>query len=595
MDEQNAQRQLDFIQLISQDAAASFTKTDDFPMAMERLSQILSASFVMLTTVFKDDHNLEYQFKNHIYAMGKPNNSGKYLFTKYHYDEYPPLLAAWLQNDIERTMEKQDLISCLVPSQQDHILKGDSNNVFVLPFISQGDIVGIVSYIAPDMAYIKENFSAVYCVLKSILEGCYRLAQSEIQLQTYQTVLDLMPQRVFWKNRNSIYLGCNDAFSKDASLANPAAIRGVSDHDIFPEQAKLYRSDDAITMKTREHLLCSEEPQTHKNGKTIWLRTSKRPIVTAENVVIGLVGTYDDITQLKTIQNELSIAKSELEQRVKDRTTELTESHKKLEKVIVELKATRDHLIETEKMAALGNLVAGVAHEINTPLGIAVTGASHLGVLAKELKKNVLGGNLSKKLFTSNCDEIEMSSDLILRNLERAADLVRNFKMIAVDQTGDKPQTVDFNSYLHKIVAALAPKVADKNIKIILSGDENLSVSIYPAATTQIITSLVDNAFVHGFAGIEVGRIKISYKLIADSLEFSVEDNGRGIVETAITRVFEPFYSTSLKKTGAGLGLSIVYNLVTQKLNGQVVCQSKSDEYCRFIVTMPLLTTNDAE
>lgn len=596
MDDKHLQDQLDFIRLISHDATASFTKMEDFPRAIECLSEILNASFVMLTTVFKDEHNLEYQFKSHLYATGKPNNSDKHLFVKYRFSDCPPQLEDWLQNDIEQVMDKQYVLSCLLPDHLTNIYRGDSEQIFVIPFVSQGDIVGLLSYVAPKTAQFKETFSSAYYVLKSILGGSYRLSKAEIQLQTYQTVLDLMPQRVFWKNRDSMYLGCNEAFSKDASLPNPASIIGVTDHDIFPEQAELYRSDDAVTMSTREHLLCSEEPQTHKNGKTIWLRTSKRPIVTDENVVVGLVGTYDDITQLKTIQHELGVAKNELEQRVKDRTTELTESHKKLEVVIEELKATQDHLVETEKMAALGNLVAGVAHEINTPLGIAVTGASHLGVLAKELKQNVLGGNLSKKVFTSNCDEIEMSSDLILRNLERAADLVRNFKMIAVDQSSDKPENVVLSSYLHNIVAAQAPNAEEKNIKIILTGDENLSVSVYPVTTAQIISSLIENAFIHGFEGIEVGQIKIGYKLLKDTLEFTVEDNGRGIDETLQTKIFEPFYSTSVNHNkGSGLGLSIVYNLVTQKLNGQVVCRSKHDEYCRFIVTMPLLSVDNIE
>ncbi|MDC2889804.1 ATP-binding protein [Psychrosphaera sp. G1-22] len=110
------------------------------------------------------------------------------------------------------------------------------------------------------------------------------------------------------------------------------------------------------------------------------------------------------------------------------------------------------------------------------------------------------------------------------------------------------------------------------------------------------MSSLIENAFIHGFEGIEVGQIKIGYKLLKDTLEFTVEDNGRGIDETLQTKIFEPFYSTSVNHNkGSGLGLSIVYNLVTQKLNGQVVCRSKHDEYCRFIVTMPLLSVDNIE
>jgi two-component system autoinducer 2 sensor kinase/phosphatase LuxQ len=396
-----------------------------------------------------------------------------------------------------------------------------------------------------------------------------------------------MPQRVFWKNRDSVYLGCNKAFSDDASLTSTDKIIGLTDFNIFPEQAELYRSDDANTMTTLEHLISSEEPQTHQNGKTIWLRTSKRPIVDADNSVIGVVGTYDDITQLKDIQHELQLAKSTLENRVLERTKELSKSNRKLESAITELQTTQNHLIENEKMASLGALVAGIAHEINTPLGIAVTSASNLEHVAKSLNISVESGKITRTKFLSSCQELVDNSDLILRNLDRASELVRSFKMIAVDQSNDKKRTLNLYAYLSDVIKTMTPKTSKKNIRILLTGDKALKIYTYPGAVSQLATNLIDNAFIHAFSDIYNGEIKISFQQLGDSLEITCQDNGHGMDENTLNNIFEPFYTTNRKDGGTGLGLSVVYNLVTQTFLGSISCHSKPNELTRFTILIP--------
>jgi two-component system autoinducer 2 sensor kinase/phosphatase LuxQ len=383
-------------------------------------------------------------------------------------------------------------------------------------------------------------------------------------------------------------LGCNQAFANDASLASPEEIIGLNDYDTFPEQAELYRSDDAETMKTRKHMICSEEPQTHKDGTQIWLRTSKRPIITKNDVVVGLVGTYDDITLLKETQQQLHRAKSELEERVNQRTEQLSVSNSKLEKAIKELRNTQEQLVETEKMSALGCLVAGVAHEINTPLGVAVTSSSHLTDLANELNQALSNGTISKQRFQDICDGINSSSELIIGNLQRASELVSNFKMVAVDQSYDEKRQIVLKQYLRDVVNAMTPKTNKKNIRVYLSGNDDLSFFTYPGSIAQVITNLIDNAMVHAFANCDSGEIKISFTKKKKNLELIFEDSGEGIDTTQVNKIFEPFFTSKRGQGGSGLGLSIIYNIITHRFNGRISCESHKGSGTRFVMLLPL-------
>ena len=263
---------------------------------------------------------------------------------------------------------------------------------------------------------------------------------------------------------------------------------------------------------------------------------------------MGVVGTYDDISELKNTQQALSLAKVDLEQRVQERTLELTTTNEKLEVVITELKSAQDHLVETEKMAALGTLVAGVFHEINTPLGIAVTGASHLESMSESLKGKVLSGGISKTEFISNCDAIMSSSDLILRNLERASELIRNFKMIAVDQSNDEKRSIIFKKYLHDIINAMTPQTKQKNIKMFVTDDDALVISTYPGTIAQIFTNLIANTILHAFSEQDSGEIRITYELVDGVLSMKFEDNGAD----KLGKIFQPFYTTNRAQGGRG-------------------------------------------
>jgi len=199
----------------------------------------------------------------------------------------------------------------------------------------------------------------------------------------------------------------------------------------------------------------------------------------------------------------------------------------------------------------------------------------------------VESGKIRRTAFVNQCNSLIGSSDIILRNLERASELVRNFQRIAVDQSNDEKRTINFFKYLNDIISTLSSRVSEKNIKIFLSGDETLPLLTSPGTIAQIVTILIDNALTHAFKEIINGQIKISFKVQNEMLMLTVQDNGCGIEVGKIEKVFEPFYTTQRQK-GSGLGLSILYNLVTQSLNGKVTCFSTVDESTQFVIALPL-------
>ena len=593
------QLQLNAVQQISKNSVPLFEQPEEIEQMIQSLSLCFEVDWLALSTCYFDTYNNELSITT--YTLDKASDSPickevhKHLISNEQTSSCAyinAIIKACNEVSIDNNVLTQALMNNLQNQNHEH-KDSDSQTPAVenyqsLPFHHQHQLVGLITYQADKSLAIEQNYPALFHSFISAFYCLYREKYQSIKLATYQTVLDLMPQRVFWKTKDSVYLGCNQAFAHDANLSSPKNIVGVTDFDIFPAQAELYRSDDANTMTTRQHLIGSEEPQTHQNGNTIWLRTSKRPIISKDDNVIGVVGTYDDISELKNIQQELSIAKEKLEERVELRTQELNNSNNELEVAIKELRSAQNHLVESEKMAALGNLVAGVAHEINTPVGVAVTGASHLTQASESLKEMLEKGVVSKTQFVKRVDELVMGGNIILRNLERASELVRNFKMIAVDQSTDDRREINFHQYLHDVINAMAPRTNKKNVKIFLSGDQHFYMQTFPGAIAQILTNLIDNALNHAFTTKESGQIVIEFNLKAEKLELNFSDNGAGIAKHQIDKIFEPFYTTNRADGGSGLGLSIIYNIVTQRLGGSIHCQSTVGEGTTFTLLMPI-------
>lgn len=240
-------------------------------------------------------------------------------------------------------------------------------------------------------------------------------------------------------------------------------------------------------------------------------------------------------------------------------------------------------------MAALGGLVAGVAHEINTPIGICVTASSHLSELAQNTRNSIDENKLTKSKLYNYISEAEQSSKLIISNLARAAELISSFKQVAVDQSSERFRTFLIKEYIHEILVSLTPKIKRANIAIIfdIEEDKDFEIQSSPSAISQILTNFITNSITHAFKDNESGEISILVQDKGDLVKITYKDTGCGIPETHLKMIYEPFFTTKRGQGGSGLGLHIVYNLVHQLLKGSLTCKSKHNEGTCFEVTFP--------
>ncbi|WP_198673774.1 sensor histidine kinase [Algibacillus agarilyticus] len=554
-----------------------------FDEALSLMEYLFNANDILLGSVFEDHANEEVSLTWFGPTTKIAHHQHRLPFSSC--EQLPWLMALLKGQDKYLRIEPQDLI------KQFGLVFPENNTVTLIALRAKGQLVGFLAFssVKNDRA-ICGSYVALFNTLRLVFFNRQQKIQLTHDLQAHQQVMDLMPQRVFWKNKRSVYLGGNLAFANDANLTSPDELVGVTDYDIFPEQAELYRRDDANTMDTRVHLINSEEPQTHANGQTIWLRTSKRPIINSYNEVIGVIGTYDDISELKNIQAELSLAKEKLEERVIERTKALSESNVRLETALVDLSQAQAHLVDKEKMAALGGLVAGIAHEINTPVGIAVTGSSHLVSVVNKIQAGLNAGSLTKLKFESFCAELSTGCEIVLKNLQRASEQISNFKLIAVDQSHDTQRNINVKNYIEGVITTLKPKLRAYHVNIDLQvTPAALDVVLYPGALSQILTNLIENTLIHAFINSNDAQVSIHAFVNADNqFELCFKDNGQGMSDEVRKKIFDPFYTTNRATGGSGLGLHIIFNLVTQRLKGQIVCLSEPDKGTEFNITFPL-------
>jgi signal transduction histidine kinase len=290
----------------------------------------------------------------------------------------------------------------------------------------------------------------------------------------------------------------------------------------------------------------------------------------------------------QSVEEEIRQLNLSLENKVIERTTELEGANQYLQNTLRELEFSNNQLIEQEKMASLGSLVAGIAHEINTPVGIGVTAISHLSYLISNLNEKFINQQVTNTYMREFLANAEKGTEISLFNLGRAADVISNFKLIAVDQSSDQFRTVHLNTYLKEILLALHPQLKNLNHIITIHCDKDLQAYCRAGALVQIITNLVMNSIIHGFENMPVGKITITVEAQNNTINLCYEDNGCGITKEAIKKLFEPFYTTKRGMGGSGLGTHIVYNLVTQSLNGHISVSSKLGVGLKYNIKFPM-------
>jgi PAS domain S-box-containing protein len=283
-----------------------------------------------------------------------------------------------------------------------------------------------------------------------------------------------------------------------------------------------------------------------------------------------------DITARRQAEAELRRLNQSLEDQVR-------ETRAALER----LRETQAQLIQTEKLASLGGMVAGMAHEVNTPLGVAVTAASALDMWVERLRHGVADGTLTRGGVDQVVASLGEGLGATRRNLDRAVALMRSFKDIAVDQASEQRRRIEMRAYLGEVLNSLAPRLRRPPWVVQLDCPAGLASDTYPGALAQIVMNLVMNTVLHARPGGEGGRIELKIEPEADGYRLTYRDDGIGIPPDHLPRVFDPFFTTRRGSGGSGLGLHIVHNLATRLLGGAIAVQSEPGQGAEFVIRAP--------
>jgi signal transduction histidine kinase len=261
-----------------------------------------------------------------------------------------------------------------------------------------------------------------------------------------------------------------------------------------------------------------------------------------------------------------------------------------------ELQETQSNLIQAEKLASLGQLVAGVAHEINTPLGVALTTSTALEREVKGLSERAASGRLGKSDFAGAVARLTEGSQLLLSNLTRAIDLVYSFKQVAADQASGERRRFEMRDWLEELLTSLGPVLRKSGHKVSVECPDGIVLDTYPGSLAQVLTNLVMNAIIHAYPAGATGQLSIRVDALRQvGIRLTFADDGRGIAPENLAKVFDPFFTTGRDQGSTGLGLHIVYNLVTVKLQGAIELKSTPGEGTRFIIDLPLSVAERTE
>lgn len=292
-----------------------------------------------------------------------------------------------------------------------------------------------------------------------------------------------------------------------------------------------------------------EYPLLGADGSIRHIRVSGKPVFSAAGAFLGYRGTGTDVTDFVLAQKEL---------------------------------------LGAEKLAALGGMVAGIAHEVSTPIGIGVTAASFLQEQTREFGERYASGQMRRSDMEAYLRAASETSGSLALNLQRAAGLVQSFKQVAVDQSSDEWRRFKLKEYIDEILDSLRPRLKRTEHVIDVSCPDELELDSYPGAFSQILTNLIINSLIHGFENLATGRIEIVACRAGNELLLDYRDNGCGMNAEQVKRVFEPFFTTRRGRGGSGLGMHIVHNLVARKLHGRIECHSTPGAGVQFLIALPL-------
>lgn len=300
-----------------------------------------------------------------------------------------------------------------------------------------------------------------------------------------------------------------------------------------------------------------------------------------------ITSSFEDVTEQFNNEIELHDLNINLEQRVNERTVALQKANQDLASTLETLSRAQEELVRSDKLAALGSLVAGIAHELNTPIGNSLMVASTLADQTEAFGVSYAGG-LKRSVLETYMKDAGKASDILVRNLHRAANLVTSFKQVAVDQTSSQRRNFSLTEVISEIMLTLWPTIKKTSYKVEHIVPKDLFMDSYPGPLGQVLTNLINNALIHGFEGRKTGTVLINVKDAgAGWIEMTVGDDGIGIPQDNLKRIYDPFFTTKLGAGGSGLGLNITHNIVTGLLAGRIAVHSEIGVGTVFTVMLP--------
>lgn len=313
----------------------------------------------------------------------------------------------------------------------------------------------------------------------------------------------------------------------------------------------------------------------------------------AVNVMLSRIQEY--MHKQKQAEEQHRKLNASLEDMVNQRTLALKDANQELIQTLEKLHQFQRQIVQNEKMASLGDMVAGVAHEVNTPIGLGVTASTmmldRLVTIQKEFENKTLKASTMAKFLAESQENL----NIIYRNLNRAAELISSFKQVAVDQSSENSRSFCFAQLVNEILLSLRPRLKKVHHKINIECDPTLTVETKAGPINQILINLIMNSIIHGFEDIEEGQIDICAELMSgNKLKLIYRDDGKGIPPDIRKRIFDPFVTTKRGQGGSGLGMHLVYNLVTQALNGSISLTSEEGHGVEFVIVFPIANAKTA-
>lgn len=300
------------------------------------------------------------------------------------------------------------------------------------------------------------------------------------------------------------------------------------------------------------------------------------------------------INKVQAAEHEIRQLNQGLEQKINERTVALKSSNQDLLNTLETLHQYQNQIVETEKMASLGQMVAGVAHEVNTPIGLGVTASTLMQDKLADIQKSFDEKKLTSSQLAKFLTDSKENLGIIYRNLERAASLIRSFKQVAVDQSNENRRQFNMLQLINEVLLSLRPNLKKTQHEVVIDCDAKLEIDSKPGPVNQILINLIMNSLIHAFENIEHGTITISVKVELNRCFINYRDDGSGVPEHIKKRIFDPFVTTKRGEGGSGLGMHLVYNLVTQALNGKISLESTLGHGVDFQIDFPVIVKSSS-